>query len=174
MKKTRGIVILFLLVSLGHAALAAERWYEFKGVYVGQKADQLKKLGFTCTKPTDPKVAILYDEKCAVPGGTDPFSTFGGEKVTLMEVTIKKGLVHMIYLKTMGRYGGGLETAMATRYGKPKEARGSWQHGSFLWDRGGPQHISLGMENGVNEVIFWYDDIQMQEREQTSKSNKDF
>src|SRR5439155_25334615 len=103
------------------------------------------------------KAAVLYDEKCTPAASDDRFSTFGGEKVTTLEAAIKGGKVTLIYVKTEGRYSGGLETSMADRYGKPKEARGTWRDGSYMWERGGPEYVSLGMRNGVNEVVFGFD-----------------
>lgn len=160
--------LLFLPRLLG--AAPSGHPYEFKGLYVGMSVANVKKLGFVGQKPGMP----LYDEKCIPAPGNDRFSSFGGEKVTELGIAIKKGIATMIYIKTAGQYGGGLEKAMTAKYGKPKNKKGSWREGSFMWDRGGAEFVSLVMSNGVNEVTFGYDDSEIKEKAHNKKAIKDF
>ena len=104
------VVCLLLLPSTGMAS----QWCGFKGIYVGMSAEAAKKKGLsTCSKGQS------VDEICKPDGSNKDLTTFGGEPTKGIEIGIQKGKVIIIGFKTEGRYGGGLEKTMITKYGKP-------------------------------------------------------
>jgi hypothetical protein len=159
-------------------AFADGKWTDFKGLYVGMKSEQAKKLGLSCQPASGKaKSMSLYDELCSPAPGNTTFATLGGEKVTLMETALKDQKVIMTTVKTLGTYGGGLEKSMTTKYGKPKKAKGDWKNGNFEWDRGGSEFITLYMQNGVNEIEFAIDPTfvsQGEMQQHKSTAAKDF
>jgi hypothetical protein len=174
--KTMGSrLLLFATLSLfTSSTFAGLPWHEFKGIYVGMNADQAKKLGLSCQPPSDKRMLAFYDEHCIPKEGNERFTSIGGEKIKEFEVAIFKGKVNTIYIKTAGRFGGGLEEAMTKHYGKPKQARGSWMDGTFEWRRGGAELIRLSMDNGVNIVAFHIATSIDDSDKLKKKSEKDF
>ena len=168
-------VLLFATLSLfTSSTFAGQPWHEFKGIYVGMNADQAKKLGLSCQPPSDKGMLAFYDELCVPKEGNERFTSIGGEKIKEFEVALFKGKVNTIYMKTSGRFGGGLEEAMTKHYGKPKQARGSWMDGTFEWRRGGAELIRLSMDNGVNIVAFHIATSIDDSDKLKKKSEKDF
>lgn len=157
------------LVFAASAAVADGKWADFKGLYLGMTTNAAKALPLNCSPPTDPRMKANYDEKCIPSTGSDRFSTLGGESVVYLEIAIKGGRVFMISAKTKGQYGGGLEKAMALKYGKPTKSKGDWKSGSFMWDRGGREYITLSMSNGVNELMFAVDNSAVDEAQYKAK-----
>jgi len=162
------------VVLLVTGCASATRWHEYKGLFAGMPAAEAKKLRFSCQAPTEKRLQVLYDEKCILTPGNTRFSTFGGEAVTEISFEIRAGIVDLIYVKTKGAHGGGLEAAMIERYGKPKVAMGDWKRGAYSWNRGGAEYISLNMSNGVNEVVMGYDIAEIKLKQREAKAKKDF
>lgn len=146
----------------------AENHFEFKGLHVGMKAEEVKKLGISrCKKPDLP----IYDEECSPEPGNKTFATIGAVPILKMQVTIKKTYVTMIYIETGGAFWDELSSAMEKKYGQPTKISRKGLY--YRWDKE-LEFLSADVLNGKTVIIYAIDPTSVKEKERAKKAPNDF
>ncbi len=162
----KGLLFALLLLLMTSPAFALEKWCGFKGLYIGMSAQEANKIGFTqCRK-------AAFGQICGVDRSNAKFKTIGGAEISNIEIGLTENKVTTINIETSNVFWDELLKNMKAKYGAPKASKHT---PSYTWSRGGAEFIARSPTGrGVVEVLFGYDDIDIQSRKREHKTKKDF
>ena len=164
------VVLSSVLLCVSTPFASEPRWYEFKGLYVGLKGVEAKKLGFNNCKK-----GLISNETCERDKGNHRFSTIGAVPIDTMSISIgRNNLVELILIETNGAFWDDLVELMKKRYGKPKKENATKTN--ILWDHRSAEYISGNVAKGKTTLVFGYSEIDSEEhlKRRAKQGAKDF